>query len=357
MNQHRKLILLTIIIIIAITSVIGLYLTDDTPNSTNISHITDMLGRYIDTPQEINRVGSLSSSVSVLIYILAPDKMIGWDSNRTEAQNLYMPAKYKSLPTLGGGKKDANYESYISQNPDIVFVGHGNNVDDVNRIQQKLGSIPLVDVEGDNNLSNINSSIKFMGALLGENDKSNELISFYDNVLEKVNATASNIPENEKKRVYYARDPTGLQTNPSGASHTQLIEICGGINVAQVPITKGTVGVSMEQVLKWNPDVIIASDPGFYKNVFSDPQWQNVKAVQNKEVYLVPNSPFNWFESPPGVNVILGIPWTAKVLYPKKYKDLDLKKLTKEFYSEFYHYNLSDSEVTNILSSSGLKEF
>jgi iron complex transport system substrate-binding protein len=357
MEKNKIRLILILSLLISIFGVIGLYLHGTETYHGNESQITDMIGRNVDMPSEVNRVSSLSYSVSVLIYMLAPDKMIGWDTNRTEAQNRYLPQRYKILPTLGGGKKDANYESYISLKPDLVFVGHGNNKEDVDRIQEKLGNIALVDVEGDNNLSNIKSSIKFVGMILGEQDKSDKLINFYEKVIYQVNTTASPIPVNEKKRVYYARDPTGLQTNPSGASHTQLIEICGGTNVAQVPITKGTIGVSIEQVLKWNPDIIIASDPSFYSKIYSDPQWQNVKAVQNTEVYLVPSSPFNWFESPPGANVILGVAWTAKVLYPDKFKDLDIKNLTVEFYSDFYHYNLTDEEVSNILSSSGLKDF
>lgn len=353
----RNRLLIISMIILGIIGVLGTYLAYNTPNSPQNGQITDMIGRNVAVPGEINRVASLSYSVTVQIFMLAPEKMIGWDSNRTEAANRYMPPQYIKLPVMGGGKKDANYESYLSQNPDIVFVGHGGSAEDVNRIQQKFGNLPLLDVEGDNNVTNITPSIKFMGTVLQEQNKSEELISFYNKVLQEVKPTANSIPDSEKKRVYYARDPTGLMTNPAGASHTQLIELCGGINVAQVPITKGSVGVSMEQVIKWNPDVIIASDSSFYNNIYSDPVWQNIKAVKEKQVYLVPNSPFNWFESPPGANVIIGIPWTAKVLYPERYAALDLKNLTKEFYSNFYHYNLTDEEVSNILISSGLKEF
>lgn len=115
------------------------------------------------------------------------------------------------------------------------------------------------------------------------------------------------------------------------------------------------MGVSLELVLEWNPDVIITSSPEFYKNVYSDKSWQSINAVKNKQVYLSPQDPFNWFESPPGANTIIGIAWTAKVLYPDKFTDMNLNSLTKEFYSNFYHYNLTNSEVSNILSSSGLK--
>jgi iron complex transport system substrate-binding protein len=354
MNQ-KKILIIGIIGILIIISSLTLYKSIYEINSGNQTQITDMLGRNVHVPFNVSRVASLSNSVTVQTYMLAPDKLIGWDSNRTAEQNTYMPTNYQNLPVMGGGKKDANYETFISMNPDLVFVGHGTTLDDVNDMQQKLGTVPLLDVEGDNNLTDIDSSINFIGKAIGEQNKANQLISFHQKVLSEITSRTTNIPENEKKRVYYARDGTGLMTNPSGSAHTQLIEMCGGINVAQVPITKGSVGVSMEQVLKWNPDVIIASDRTFYQNIYSDPLWQNVKAVQDKQVYLVPSSPFNWFENPPGANTILGIPWTAKVLYPEKFNDMDLKNITKEFYSNFYHYNLTDDEVNTIISSSGLK--
>jgi iron complex transport system substrate-binding protein len=351
----KKIIIIGIIGFLIIIISLTWYNNSFQTNSGNQTKITDMLGRDMQVPVNVSRVASLSNSVTVQAYMLAPDKLIGWDSNRTVEQNKYMPIKYQTLPVMGGGKKDANYETFISMNPDLVFVGHGMVLDDVNDMQQKLGTVPLLDVEGDNNLTNIDSSLNFIGKSVNEQQKANQLIAFHDNIMAEVTRKTSNIPENEKKRVYYARDGTGLMTNPSGSAHTQLIEMCGGINVAQVPITKGSVGVSMEQVLKWNPDVIIASDRTFYQNIYSDPLWQNVKAVQDKQVYLVPSSPFNWFENPPGANTILGIPWTAKVLYPEKFNDMDIKNITKEFYSNFYHYNLTDDEVNTIISSSGLK--
>lgn len=351
----KKILILGIIGILIIIGGLALYKNTGETHSNNQTQITDMLGRTVYLPLNVTRVASLSNSVTVQIYMLAPDKLIGWDSNRTTKQDKYLKTKYQNLPVLGGGKKDANYETFISMSPDLVFVGHGTTVDDVEDMQTKLGTIPLLDVEGDNNLTNIDSSITFIGKTVGEEEKANQLVSFHQEMLDEVTEKTSSIPESEKKRVYYARDRTGLMTNPSGSAHTQLIEICGGTNVAQVPVTKGTVGVSIEQVLKWNPDVIIASDPTFYQNIYSDPLWQNVKAVKDKQVYLVPNSPFNWFENPPGANTILGIPWTAKVLYPDKFNDLNLKKLTNEFYSDFYHYNLTDEEVNSIITSSGLK--
>jgi len=356
MKNQKSIIIITIAIIVII-ALIGAYMAYQEPDFGSGNQITDMIGRTVDLPDEVNKVYSLSSSTTVELYMLAPDKMVGWDATRSEEENTYMPAKYQNLSVYGGGKKDANYESIISSNPDIILIGHGGTVEDVNEIQQKFGQIPAIDVEGDNNLSSIVPSINFMGKILGEQDKASELIEFYNEYMEKINSTVANIPENEKKKVYYAQDPDGLKSYARGAQHTNLITICGGKNVVEAPLTKGGVGVSMELLLQWNPDVIITSDSTFYNSIYSNSQWRTINAVKNKEVYLVPQSPFNWFEGPPGANTIIGIPWTAKVLYPDKFKDLDMKSITKEFYSDFYHYNLTDSEVSDILSSSGLKEF
>lgn len=355
--KNQKIIILSIIAIISVISIIGTYMAYQRFSSDPGNQITDMIGRNINLPAEINKVYSLSSSTTVQLYILAPDKMVGWDTQRSKEENIYMPVKYQNLPVLGGGKKDANYESIISSNPDIILVGHGRTVEDVNEIQQKFGQIPVIDVEGDNNLTSIIPSINFLGKVLGEQEKAKKLVDYYNKVLKQVNDTVITIPENEKKRVYYAEDPNGLKSYAPGAQHTNLINICGGVNVVEAPITKGGVGVSMELILQWNPDIIITSDSQFYNSIYNNPQWQAINAVKNKEVYLVPQSPFNWFEGPPGTNTIIGIPWTAKVLYPDKFKDLDLKGLTKEFYSNFYHYNLTDEQVNDILSSSGLKNF
>ena len=112
----------------------------------------------------------------------------------------------------------------------------------------------------------------------------------------------------------------------------------------------------MEQVISWNPDKIITNDPEFYSHVYNDSNWGKINAVKNKEVYLSPQSPFKWFDRPVGANMIIGVPWTAKVLYPDDYKDINMKDATKEFYSNFYHIDLSDDEAKQILLDSGLKE-
>ncbi|NLW07967.1 MAG: ABC transporter substrate-binding protein, partial [Clostridia bacterium] len=53
-------------------------------------------------------------------------------------------------------------------------------------------------------------------------------------------------------------------------------------------------------------------------------------------------------------NRILGIKWLGNLLYPEIY-GYDMTKETREFYKLFYHYDLSDEELTSLLKDAGGK--
>jgi len=323
--------------------------------------ITDMAGRSVIVPYHIGKVLGTAPPITMTTYMLAPDRLQGWNSNVTSPN--YVPAQYLTLPNVGGQQMGQmlNYETFLAMNPDLVLYGFNIGAANVNTsiddMQTKLNPLPVVAVLDTTNVSNYAPEIRFIGDLLGEPEKAEKLVAFNNKVYTKVNGTVASIPVSERKKVYYAEGAQGLQTESPVSQHAQIIAISGGINVADIKDTGsgGMTPVSIEQVVAWNPDVIVAGDAGFYKKVYSDPNWQNIKAVKEKQVYLIPNKPYGWIDRPPGVNSIIGIPWMAKVLYPEKFKDVDMKSLTKEFYSDFYHYDLTDEEVKTILDTSGLK--
>ena len=379
-KKNNTYILYVAIAIVAILLVAGAVIIYNNNNATptttsNVSQtrqITDMVGRTLTVPTSINHVAATSPPLTNLIYMLDPDMLIGWNSVTNTTK--YMPDTYRNLPVIGGwfGTYTGNYETFISMNPDVVFeayAANGMNMQgtDANSsivIRQKnMGSIPVIGISDSTDATHYIPEIQYLGDLLGGTAKTNadKMITFYTNVLNKVNNTTKTIPNSEKKTVYYAEGTKGLQTEPQGAAHAQLIDICGGINVCNLPVSlgngNGMTSVSMEQVIQWNPEVIICADPTFYASIYNNSLWQNIPAVKNKQVYMVPKAPESWMDRPPGVNQIIGIPWMAKVLYPEKFQDIDMKSMTKEFYSDFYHYNLTDNETTSILAASGLKDF
>lgn len=128
--------------------------------------------------------------------------------------------------------------------------------------------------------------------------------------------------------------------------------MCKGENIIKTPRIKGSSGITIEHIIEEDPEVIITNDEEFYKNIYSNDLLSDISAVKNKRVYLVPQSHFSWFKDPPDVNTIIGIPWTANVLYPERFKEMDLKNITKTFYLKFYHYNITNNEAEKILIDS-----
>src|SRR5262249_35471673 len=142
------------------------------------------------------------------------------------------------------------------------------------RVQEQTG-IPYILIDG--SFEAMDRAIELVGDLLGVPNKAAELREFTDTTLRMVDVerTGENPP-----RVYYARGPNGLQTGLAGSINVESIERVGAINVAASLGKGGLAQVSMEQVLAWNPDVIVTIDPNFYKSIWHDPLWQGVSAVR-----------------------------------------------------------------------------
>src|SRR5215831_15763433 len=114
----------------------------------------------------------------------------------------------------------------------------------------------------------------------------------------------------------------------------------------------GLATVSIEQVLVWNPQVIVTIDRDFAASVRSDLQWAEVDAVRAGRVHLSPKLPFGWVDFPPSVNRLIGLWWLANIFYPEHF-DEDIRALTRDFYSQFYHVAPSDLDIDRVLEGSG----
>ncbi|WMW25269.1 iron ABC transporter substrate-binding protein [Methanolobus sediminis] len=327
----------------------------DTTNST--VKITDMLGRELTVPEDITSVYATSPPSTILVYMLAPEKVAGWNFLNTFNHTL-MNDEYLNLPILGGwfGTQTGNYETIINIHPDIVMEGYttdGQIDEAIERRQGSFGNIPVVAV--DDSIIFVEQSdptIEYVGKLLDCEEQATDFINFRAGVLDEIESKVADIPDDEKVRVYYAEGTKGLATDPSGSQHSQVIDICGGINVANCSLTPGNgmTPVSIEQVIEWNPEVILTSNAQFYNTVYSDPLWENIDAVQNERVYLSPLNPFCWIDRPQGPHLIIGTAWTATVLYPDLFEDMDMEQTTRDFYSQFLHYDLTDEELESLLN-------
>jgi iron complex transport system substrate-binding protein len=326
--------------------------TEPVENATRT--ITDMFGREVIVPSTVNKVLACGPVEMELIYMLAPEKLAGLNF-AFNGKPALVAEEYISLPLIGGwfGTQTGNYETFIATGPDIIIDGSEVDIEDR---QSKFGEIPVVGVDTGDLMFDYSKAARFLGDLLGVEDKANALIAYYESAMQYVDNIISSIPASERVRVYYAEGKEGFNTDPIGSQHTILLEFCGGINVADVTLLPGygMAEASMEQILLWDPDMIIigrGSQASLYQTITNDLRWAGLRAVQEGKVFLRPDNPFSWFDGPPGPCQILGMYWMVNLLYPDQTRDLDLNSKIGEFYSDFLHYDLSTSEIDKLLSN------
>ena len=93
--------------------------------------------------------------------------------------------------------------------------------------------------------------------------------------------------------------------------------------------------------MQWNPQVIFVQNryPQVVDTILADSLWQNIDAVKNKRVYLMPEYAKAWGYPMPEA-LAIGELWMAKKLYPDLFKDIDMQQQADKYYLEFYrtHY-------------------
>lgn len=324
--------------------------------------IIDMAGRKVDIPMVINSVYSTSPLGEVLMYTLAPSKITGTSWTLGSKEKTLLLDEYIHKPVLGGwfGKNTTgNPEVIINAHPDIVLsMGYleKTEISVAERIQKQLG-IPVVIVDA--KFSSLDSSYRFFGKLIDKATRADTLARYFRSTYDSIKSIALKIPEEKKVRVYYAEGLNGLETDPKGSMHTEVLDLVGGINVADISGMRGygRGTISFEQLLLWKPQLVLVcldhSDVNgneHYTRILSDPSWHLIDAIKNGNVYQIPSVPFNWFDRPPSVNRIMGMRWLANLLYPEEFM-IDIRWETKKFYELFYHRKLTEIELDKVLTN------
>jgi iron complex transport system substrate-binding protein len=315
--------------------------------------IVDSAGRKVALPPRVERVYAAGPPASVLAFAVAPDKLIGWTSHFRDYERPFVAPKYADLPALGrltGRGNTANVEVVIAARPDLVF-DYGAITSTyaslADRVQVQTG-IPYVLLDGD--FDRMADSIEQYGRIVGEEQRGTELAAYARQTVADIAHRLATIPPAKRPRVYYGRGPRGLDTGLAGSINMESIEQVGAVNVAAELGRGGLVQVSVEQVLRWNPDVIVTIDPNFFASVRRDPLWREIAAVKSGRVYLAPNAPFGWIDFPPSINRLIGLRWLCRVLYPDAFPE-DLRPAVRDFYTRIYHQTPTDAQLDALLAS------
>ncbi len=357
MNKTKRLLALLLALVMALSLAACGQKTqpDDTSNQTGSTTrvFTDSCGREVTVPADIQKIAVSGPLAQIVVFAIAPDKMVGVANAWDETASQYIDQKYLDLPLLGqlyGGKGELNLETLLSADPDVVIdVGEPKStiVEDLDGLQEQTG-IPFVHIDA--YLASMDETYAMLSDLLAMPNEGQALADYCRAAYDKVKAIVDGV---EKADALYVTGEEGLNVIAQGSYHAEVIDmLCNNLAVVDEPSSKGTGNeVDMEQILNWNPSIVFFAPGSIYGTVADNENWQTIPAVKDGKYYEVPFGPYNWMGFPPSVQRILGMQWMAKVLYPEA-ADYDMYEVAQTYFQLFYHYELTVDQYNALVANS-----
>ena len=307
----------------------------------------DSTERYVAVPDRVGRVMAADQSAAVLIYVLAPEKLVGWSRPLSREQRAFLPAKPTRLPVVGhltGPNPTAVADAVARLHPDLIIATEIVSPEAAalaDAIQQQT-KVPYIILDG--SIQRTTDSLEIVGAMLGVGERGQDLAHYVRTAVDNLRGRLLITESTSRPLVYYGRGPDGLETGLARSQAMATIDQAGVINVAARLGAGELTRVTRDQIFAWDPAIIIAQQPSFYTSLQRDRVWRGLAAVAKKRVYLAPADPFGWIDDPAGVNRVIGLPWLTALFYPDVYQE-DLRANVQVFYDKFYRVKLNDKQL------------
>jgi len=314
--------------------------------------VTDATGRQVELPDRIDRIFPAGPPAAVLLYTLVPKKMLGWVHAPSDRAKGFLDPQGAALPQLGGLLRDGKVDTatVAAAKPDL-FIDFGTvsprYAERATQVQAETG-IPYLLLEG--SLEKTAEIYRLLGPVLGESERGEALAQEADRILVAARAAVAKRGSGAPPRAYYGRGDDGLTTGASSSVNSELLKALGLVNVAGESGAPGLTKVTREQVLTWNPDLVLTVNAQFAKALHDEQAWSGLAAAQSGKILLSPTLPFGWVDEPPSVNRLLGLLWLGHTLYPDTVVD-EPHQAARAFYHLFYRVDLTDSQLAELLLS------
>ena len=313
---------------------------------------TDDAGRTVTLPQEITRIAVSGVGSQIAVFALAPDLLVGVTSEWDAGSETYIAPEYFSLPAIGqlyGGKGNLNLETLLAADPQVVIdVGEAKKgiAEDLDALSGQTG-IPFVHLTM--SLEAMDKTYERLGELLGREEEAKVLSDYCREVYDRTKAIGEAA---DKTRLLFITGETYPGVIARDSYHSTIIDMLSdNLAVLENPSSKGTGNeTDLEQIMAWDPDMIIFSSVSTYEAAQTDPLWQAVRAVAEGSYALVPQMPYNFMSFPPSVQRFAGMTWMAKLLYPDL-AQYDLYEETARHYDLFYHCELTQEMFDQLMKN------
>lgn len=317
---------------------------------------TDSLGREVEIPANITKICPSGFTAQQVLLTMAPDKMVGLAQELDDDQLAIFGEQFADAPVFGavlGSKDSFNREAVANAAPQVIIdTGEAkkDTAESLDALQEQLG-IPCIFIES--KLDDFGSTYATLGKLLGDEERGNKLSQYCADVYNTTMDTMATIPESERVNMAYLLGDDGLNAYAKTSFQSQVVDlVANNVVVIEDATGKGTGNeISLEQIALWDPELIIFQNGSIYDEVGTDVAWQGIAAIKNNNYYEVPDDPYCWMNNPPTVNMLMGMQWLPRLLYPTAFDD-SIEDVTKTYYKTMYNYDLSEDELEDLLENS-----
>lgn len=322
--------------------------------SSFAKQVVDQLNRTVTVPDHIERVVVLQhQTLNLLVQLNQQDHIVGvlssWQKQLGKNYNRLAP-NLIHLP-MPGDLSSVNIESLLALKPQVVFVANYAPQAMIEQIEQL--NIPVIAISLRQDLASeagkinpqmnneeytynegLKAGILLIGEVMDAKQQAQDLIDYTFSQRQIVSERLKDLKPEQRISVYMANP--NLTTYGSGKYTGLMMQHAGAYNVAAATI-QGFKQISIENVLQWDPQVIFVQEryPQVVNEILTDSAWQNIMAVKEQRVYLMPEYAKAWGYPMPEA-LALGELWMAKKLYPQRFADIDMQKAADEYYRRFY---------------------
>ncbi|MEN6317906.1 MAG: ABC transporter substrate-binding protein [Syntrophaceae bacterium] len=308
-----------LMVVFILVSVVGI------THAETISY-TDKLGRAVNVPVPVRR------AVFFQTYELIPvlgvwNKVVGIGryAYANDLMKASKPDIAKTVPSAGSGI-DVNMEALLTLKPDIVITWTS-RPEQVRFIEEK--GLRVIAIYPDS-LSELYGVMEFHGKIFKKEKEIKRAISAMDGMFGIITKRVSKIPTARKQKVLWISSRPNSVACRIGVTN-DIINMIGGINPAS-SIGQRNADVSLEKIIKWNPDVIFIWGNAKYsaQDILNNPQWRYINAVKKRRVYKAPE----WSTWSPRLAPIAL--WMAMKTYPQEFRDINFDATADVFYRKVF---------------------
>lgn len=308
--------------------------------------VTDTDGRVVTIPARVNRVATVGGvpALNTWIFVVGEEETIVnglppfAQTPRWKYQTVFAP-NTANQPVMQGADGVPNLEELLKAKPDVI-VAH---TSELAATLEKTG-IPVVVIRV-NTIEHLKGGVRLMGEVFDQQARADAYLRYVDETVRRVQDGLAAVPEDARPSVLFVNMKPLRRPN---MIMEWVFEQSGAKSVTGDQ-TVPNFQFSVEQLLQWNPDFIIGSNANNITQLKTNPQFQELKAVTNNRIALIPSGAHPWGNGST-TETPLALLWTAKQLYPDQFKDLDIAAEVTSFYQTYYGTTLTADQVHDILS-------